>query len=53
MVKVRAEEPATAQELQELPGGLVQLLDKPAEHVIVGVHVQHCDIENLLDVHGL
>ena len=31
----------------------MQLPDKPAEHVIDGVHVQHWDIENLLDVHRL
>ena len=34
-------------------GRLVQLPDKPAEHVIVGVDVQYWDIENLLDVHRL
>ena len=31
----------------------MQLPDKPAEHVIDGVHVQHWDIENLLGVHRL
>ena len=30
-----------------------QLLHKPGEHVVVVVHVQHWDIENLFEVRGL